>query len=831
MKERQEKERKVAFEIKIVYFFPLDSARLGEMPYICNPFVGKRHRMRKKIIIALWLLFALVVGAVAWAFWAIGEGRIGYMPNLYQLENPVNKFASQVLSSDGRLLGTWSYQRTNRVFLSYNDISPTTIQALVATEDIRFYEHSGIDFRALGRAFVKRGLMRQKNAGGGSTITQQLAKQVFSAKAGSVEERLFQKPIEWAIAVKLERYYTKEEILTMYLNYFDFLHNAVGLKTAAKTYFGKEPKELTTNESAMLIGMCKNPSYYNPVRHPERARQRRNIVLSQMVKAGYLDQATCTALQQEDVTLNFHRVDHKVGEGTYVREYLRSVMMAKKPERSNYASWQYQKFYEDSVAWETDPLFGWCNKNTKKDGSPYNIYTDGLKVYTTIDSRMQRYAEEAIQEHVVEYLQPLFDQERAGKANAPYSSGVSVEKAKANMERAMRQSERYVLMKSAGATDEAIKTAFTTPVEMSVYTPDGDVDTVMTPMDSIRYYKRFLRSGFVCMDSRTGQVKAYVGGINYMHFQYDMAGMGRRQVGSTIKPYLYALAMENGWSPCDVVPNVQQTYTVGNQTWTPRNGSRARYGEMVTLKWGLAQSNNWISAYLMSQLNPKAFVRLLHEFGLMNQDIHPSLSLCLGPCDISVMEMVSAYTAFANRGIRSAPLFVTRIIDVDGNVVADFSSRMNEVISEQSAYKMIVLMRGVIDSGTGSRMRRRYNINAPMGGKTGTTNDNSDGWFVGYTPSLSFGAWVGGDERDIHFNSMTYGHGASASLPICALFLRRVYQDGRLGYSPTEDFDMPEGFDPCAKDDEEVIIDIDESVGLDDLFGGDVDESIVSPDV
>ncbi len=788
--------------------------------------------MRKKIVIVLWLLLLAGVVAAAWAFWAIAEGRIGYMPNLYQLENPVNKFASQVLSADGRVLGTWSYQRANRVFLSYNDIAPSTIQALVATEDIRFYEHSGIDYRALGRAFVKRGLMRQKNAGGGSTITQQLAKQLYSAKAGSVEERMLQKPIEWVIAVKLERYYTKEEILTMYLNYFDFLHNAVGLKTAAKTYFGKEPKDLTVNESAMLIGMCKNPSYYNPVRHPDLALQRRNIVLGQMVKAGYLSQVACDSLRRQPVELNFHRVDHKVGEGTYVREYLRAVMMAKKPVRSNYASWQGQKFYEDSVAWETDPLFGWCNKNTKKDGSHYNIYTDGLKIYTTIDSRMQRYAEEAIAEHVVNYLQPLFEKERQGKPNAPYSAGVSMEKMRKNLDRAMRQTGRYLQMKDAKATDEEIQRAFNTPVEMTVYTSHGDVDTMMSPMDSLRYYKKFLRSGFVCMDTHNGQVKAYVGGINYMHFQYDMAGVGRRQVGSTIKPYLYALAMENGFSPCDEVPNVQQTYTVGNQTWTPRNGSRARYGEMVTLKWGLAQSNNWISAYLMNQLNPSAFVRLLHEFGIMNQDIHPSMSLCLGPCDISVMEMVSAYTAFANHGIRSAPMFVTRITDAEGSIVADFAPRMKEVISEESACKMIVLMRGVIDGGTGSRMRHRYNITAPMGGKTGTTNDNSDGWFVGYTPSLAFGAWVGGDERDIHFNSMTYGQGASASLPICALFLRKVFQDGRLGYSPEEDFEMPEGFDPCGKESDDIIYDVDESVGLDDLFGIDnVDETLVSPDL
>ncbi len=775
--------------------------------------------MLKKIIITMWCLLAIGLIAAFVAFFAVARGYIGYMPELRQLENPVNKFASQVISADGQLLGTWSYQRSNRLFVPYRDIAPSTVDALVATEDVRFYDHSGIDVRALLRAIVKRGLLRQKNAGGGSTITQQLAKQLYSAKAETTEERLMQKPIEWVIAVELERYYTKEEIISMYLNHFDFLHNAVGLRTAARTYFNKDPKELTTEESALLVGLCKNPSYFNPLRFPERALDRRNTVLTQMLKAGKLTQHERDSLATLPLGLNFHRVDHKEGEATYLREYLRGVLMARKPEASQYASWQRQKFYEDSLAWATDPLYGWCNKNKKKDGTPYNIYTDGLKIYTTINSRMQRYAEEAMHEHVTLYLQPAFAKERKGKPGAPYASGISMDKVRQNLARAKRQSERYVTMKRAGFSEAEIDRAFNTPVEMSVYSPDGEIDTLMTPADSIRYYKGFLRSGFACMDVHTGAVKAYVGGLDYRHFQYDMAGVGRRQVGSTIKPYLYSLAMENGWSPCDVAPNVQQTYQVGDQTWTPRNGSRARYGEMVTLKWGLAQSNNWISAYLMSNLNPSAFVRLLHEYGIKNQDIHPSLSLCLGPCDISVLEMVSAYTSFPNHGIRCAPLFVSRIEDNEGNVVGEFSPQVNEVISEESALKMITLMRGVVDGGTGSRMRFRYGINAPMGGKTGTTNDNSDGWFVGYTPSISFGAWVGGDERDAHFDSMNYGQGASASLPICALFLKKVYADASLGYSPDEQFAIPAGFDPCASVSEEDEEGTDESVGLDDLFG------------
>lgn len=755
--------------------------------------------MRKKIILFLWSIFILSICSLAYVFYGIFTGAIGYMPDLQRLENPVNKYASQVLSSDGQLLGTWSYSRENRVFVPYDKIAPSTIQALIATEDERFYEHSGIDYRALIRAIIKRGFFNQKNAGGGSTITQQLAKQLYSAKASSVKERIFQKPIEWVIALKLERFYTKEEIITLYLNKFDFLHNAVGIKTAAKTYFNKEPEELSVVESATLIGMCKNPSYYNPRRFADRCLARRNVVLGQMVKAGYLSKEDANGYSDQPIQLEFHQVDHKQGAAAYLREYLRQILMAKKPERSEYATWQKQQFYDDSLAWATDPLFGWCNKNMNKEGVPYNIYTDGLKVYTTIDSRMQKYAEEALISHVTEDLQPAFERELSKNKNCPYASNLPAKDVESLKNRAKRQCGRYVQMKADGCSEAEIEKAFKTKTEMTVYTSHGEVDTVMTPMDSLMYYKRFLRSGFMCMDNHSGQVKAYVGGVNYSHFQYDMVTQGRRQVGSTIKPYLYALAMENGWSPCDVAPNVQETYTTeAGQTWTPRNGSRSRYGEMVTLQWALAQSNNWISAWLINQLSPAAFVRLLHEFGIQNQDIVPSLSLCLGPCDISVYEMVSAYSTFPRKGVRCTPIFVTKIEDNDGNVLADFIPRAHDVISEESAYKMITLMRGVIDGGTGGRMRGRYHIHAPMGGKTGTTNDNSDGWFVGYTPSLTFGAWVGGEERDIHFASMAIGQGANAALPIAAKFLQKVYDDSHLGYNQEDNFEIPFDFAPCS---------------------------------
>lgn len=773
--------------------------------------------MIRKIIKALWILLAIGVVAVVTIFVSISKGWIGYMPPVEELENPSYKFATEIFSEDDKVLGTWSYSKENRVYTAYKDLSPNIINALIATEDVRFVEHSGIDAKALFRAFVKRGLMFQKNAGGGSTLSQQLAKQLFTENvARNTLQRLFQKPIEWVIAVKLERYYTKEEILSMYLNKFDFLNNAVGIKTAAHTYFGCEPKELKLEEAATLVGMCKNPSLYNPVRFNERSRGRRNVVLEQMRKAGYITEAECDSLQALPLKLTYNRVDHKEGLATYFREYLRGVMTAPKPVKSDYRGWQMQKFYEDSLSWETNPLYGWCAKNKKKDGTNYNIYTDGLKIYTTINSRMQQYAEDAVKEHLGDYLQPVFFKEKEGSKNAPYARSLPEKRVEELLTKAMKQTDRYRLMKEAGASEQEIRKAFDKPEEMTVFSWKGDKDTIMSPMDSIRYYKSFLRTGFMSMDPMNGHVKAYVGGPNYVYFQYDMAMVGRRQVGSTIKPYLYTLAMENNFSPCDQVRHVEQTLIDENGTpWSPRNANNKRYGEMVTLKWGLANSDNWISAYLMGKLNPYNLVRLIHSFGVRNKAIDPVVSLCLGPCEISVGEMVSAYTAFANKGIRVAPLFVTRIEDSDGNVISTFAPQMEEVISVSSAYKMLVMLRAVINEGTGGRVRR-YGITADMGGKTGTTNDNSDAWFMGFTPSLVSGCWVGGDERDIHFGRMTYGQGAAAALPIWALYMKKVYDDPTLGYDQQETFKLPQGFDPCAGSETpngEV-----EEMGLDDLF-------------
>ncbi|MCP9612883.1 transglycosylase domain-containing protein [Coprobacter tertius] len=754
--------------------------------------------MAKKIVIALWALFGMGIVAAIVLFMLVARGYIGYMPPIEDLQNPKDKFASEIYTSDMQVLGRYFY-KANRVYVNYNQLSPYLVEALIATEDVRFYDHSGIDAKALIRAIIKRGLLFQKSAGGGSTISQQLAKLMFSPRAENVLERLFQKPIEWVISVQLERYYTKEEIVNMYLNMFDFLNTGVGIQSASMVYFNTTPDKLTIEQAATLIGMCKNPRYFNPVRHNERTRGRRNTVLEQMYKADYITKAERDSLQDLPLTLDFQRIDHKEGLAPYFREHLRLMMVAPKPVKSNYLAWQSQQYVDDSIAWETNPIYGWCEKNRKADGSKYNLYTDGLKIYTTLDSRMQKYAEEAVAEHIGGYLQPRFTKEKKGRSYGPFARSEPKDKVASIMERAMKNSDRYRNMKKAGASDSEIQKAFGEKVDMQVFSWEGMVDTTMTPMDSIRYLKSFLRTGFMAMDPRTGYIKAYVGGIDFKNFQYDMVSVGRRQVGSTIKPFLYTLAMEEGFSPCDLAPNVQpHLKDEAGRVWSPRNASKARIGEDVTLRWGLANSNNWISAYLMDKLSPSSLVRLMHSFGIKNK-IDAVISLSLGPAEVSVEEMVTAYTAFANKGIRVDPLYVTRIEDNFGNVISEFSPRMTEVFSESAYYKILPMLRDVIDHGTGARIRFRYGITAPMGGKTGTTNNNADGWFMAFTPSLVSGMWVGGEDPSIHFDGMADGQGASMALPIYGLFIQKVYADKTLGYSQTEDFVVPPQYsDPCA---------------------------------
>lgn len=771
------------------------------------------------IIRVLWGSFILGVISIIIVFTLITRGVIGYMPDIKELENPIDKFASQIYTADNEIIGTYSYSKDNRVYGSYDELSPYLVEALVATEDARYYSHSGIDFQALLRVFVKTILLGKDSGGGGSTISQQLAKQLYSPSVENKIQRLLQKPIEWVIAVQLEKYYTKEEIINLYFNKFDFLYNAVGIQSATQVYFNKRPDELSIAEAATLVGMCKNPSYYNPVRRNERTRNRRNVVLEQMQKAGYLSQAQTDSIKNTPLSLQFNALDHKEGLAPYFREYLRLTMNAPKPERKNYFSWQMQQYVRDSIEWETNPLYGWCKKNKKADGSNYNIYTDGLKIYTSLDATMQKYAEEAVDKHIGGYLQPLFEREKRGRKHAPYSEKYALQVPQF-LDRAIRNSDRYRIMKKGGASAGEIQKAFNTPVEMKVFSWHGDIDTTMTPLDSIKYNKKFLRTGFMAMDPRNGQVKAYVGGINFKYFQYDMVTQGRRQVGSTIKPFLYALAMEDGMTPCEEMLHGPQTLIQENgRPWTPRNGNRNRIGQLVSLRWGLQNSDNWVTAYLMKQLSPYAFVRLLHSFGITGQ-IDPVVSLALGPCEVSLSEMVGAYSAFVNKGIRTKPLFVTRIEDEFGNVITNLTPQTHEVLSEDTYVKMIDMLQAVINGGTGSRLRNIYKLTAPLGGKTGTTQENSDGWFMCISPELAMGCWVGGEERSIHFDRITQGQGAAMALPVIGLFLQNIYKDNSLGYSQSSQFETIPGKSACGSNNEEneSLLSVDNNESIDDLF-------------
>ena len=756
-----------------------------------------QSNFRPKFLLWFWGLLVLGLTAIVVVFWLITKGILGYLPPLDELQNPENKYASEVISSDMELLGRY-YRYENRVSVQYDDISSNVIDALIATEDVRFYEHTGVDARSLLRAIVKLG-----RAGGGSTLTQQLAKQLWSPSANNIFERALQKPIEWVIATKLERLYSKEEILTMYLNQFDFLYNAVGIKSAAQVYFSTTPDQLTLEQAAMLVGMCKNPSLYNPRRRPERALNRRNTVLEQMCKYDYITPEVCDSVKALPIDIKYRSVDHKQGLAPYFREHLRRVLTATEPKPSQYSEWNQLQYELDRRQWEENPLYGFCNKNLKSDGTPYDLYQDGLRIYTTIDSRMQQFAEEAVVQYMQE-LQKSFNREKRNKSYAPFSRDLDANEIQDIMNRSMRLTDRYRALRKQGVDEATIRQIFDTPIEMQVFSYDGLIDTVMSPMDSIRWNKHFLRCGFMSMDSRTGEVVAYVGGPNFSHFQYDMVSQGRRQVGSTIKPYLYTLAMDEGMWPCDSTVNDTISLIDGNgQRWSPRDTHDKNRGEIVSLAWGLAQSSNWISAYLMSLYTPEQLVRMMRSFGIEGR-LDPVVSLCLGPCEVSVAEMVGAYTTFPNQGIRMEPLMVTHIEDANGNLLANFVPKTYEVISETTSYKMVYMLQNVMDHGTGVRVRLRYNIKAPMGGKTGTSQNHSDGWFMGFTPSLVGGVWVGGEDRSIHFDNLSAGQGANMALPIWALYMQKVYGCPELGYTEDEDFNIPEWFDPnqgCRHDD------------------------------
>jgi penicillin-binding protein 1A len=712
----------------------------------------------KKFILWFWILFLSPIFAL---FLFVTSVRyLSELPNTEALQNPKTNLATEVFSCDLKVIG--KYYAENRTNVKFKDISPNIINALIATEDARFYGHSGVDIRALGRAMF--GALRgSESSGGGSTITQQLAKMLFPREDLHGINLVIRKIKEWIIAVKLEREYTKQEIITMYLNKFDFINSAVGIKSAAQIYFDSTPDALRLEQAAMLVGMAKNPSMFNPNRFAERSKGRRNIVLQQMKKYGYITEQQCDSLQVLPLTLSFHPENHNEGLAPYFREYLRDVF-----------------------------LKNWCEENPKPDGSKYNIYRDGLKIYTTIDSRMQRYAEEAVTEHL-KALQEDFFKECKQKRNAPFAWNVNKEEIKDIMLQGMKRSGRYKALKKSGMTFEAIEQNFKVPVAMSLFTWKGERDTVLSPIDSIKYYKGYLQTGFISLEPQTGYIKAWVGGINHKYFQYDHVQIGHtRQVGSTFKPFIYALAIQEGYSPCYRLPNVKTCIDMpdGQPVYCPDNSDDKLNGRMLTLQQALANSVNYISAYLIKQFGPQAVVNLARRMGVVSP-IDAVPAICLGTPEISVFEMVGANATFANKGTWIQPTFVTHIEDKNGKVLADFAPRTEEVLSEEKAYVMLQLLKGVVQIGTGVRLRYRYKLMMPIAGKTGTTQNNSDGWFMGITPDLVSGCWTGAEDRAVHFDRTDMGQGASMALPIWAKYMQKVYADKTIKISK-EDFEKPE---------------------------------------
>ena len=751
---------------------------------------------KKKIIKWFWICLivpVLMVFGLLAMVWVFAD-----IPSFEELENPDSKLATQVIAEDGEILTTFHIE--NRSYVTYDELSPNLVQAAIATEDLRFHNHSGIDFRALARVVFKTVLGGNSGQGGGSTITQQLAKTLYpredvSSRIPGVStlKMVWIKLKEWITAVKLERNYTKDEIMNMYMNQIFFGSNAYGIKAASQTFFGKNPIDLTVEESATLVGMVNKPTRYNPALNPDKSLVRRNFVISQMEKAGFLTKAERDSIQQIPITLSYQIQDHNAGLGPYFRDMLRRTMNARKPKKSSYA--QYEDYVVDSLLWADDGLYGWLNKNKKADGSSYNLDKDGLRIYTTINYKMQKYAEEAVAEHLVKDLQKSFWRDLRWKTNKPFSNDIPKETIDQLMKQARRWSDRYRIMKNNGASEADIRKSFDVPVEMRVFSWDkkGYIDTVMTPNDSIKYYKSHLRAAFMAIEPHTGHVKAYVGGPNYRYFKYDNVRQGKRQVGSTIKPFLYTLAMQEGMSPCDKVVNVPQTFMVGDTTWTPKSTDKDEWiGQTVTLKWGLTKSSNNISAYLMKQYGPNAMVEMMRKMGV-GSFLDPVYPLCVGSADISVYEMVAAYNTFPSKGVYVSPIFVTRIEDSMGNVLGEFNNQKREAVSEYTAYLMANLMQGVVNSGTGVRLRAKYGLKGEIAGKTGTTNDQSDGWFIGYTPSLTAGVWVGAEDRQVHFESLSLGGGSNMALPIWGLFMQKVMKDGTLGVYETDRFIAPPG--------------------------------------
>lgn len=716
---------------------------------------------KRKYTFVFWLIFASPVVLGLLLFFSISVGWWGFMPSFEELENPKSNLASEIYSADGELLGTFYIH--NRSNVQFDDLSPNVVNALLATEDIRFRYHSGVDVRSVFRVLIRNIIGGQRSAGGGSTVSQQLAKNLFPRQENpSLAQIVIIKLKEWVTAARLERNYTKDEIIAMYLNTVDFGSHAFGIRSAAKTYFNTTPEELTAEESALLIGLLKAPSWYHPVRNPERALSRRQVVLTQMARYQFISIEELDSLRNIPLDMsNFQIQDHHTGIGTYFREHLRSQLRQ------------------------------WSRNHVKPDGSYYDIYRDGLRIYTTIDSRMQRYAEEAVREHMGNYLQPTFYQHWRGFTNAPYDTDLTQLQIDENIRRTIRRSDRYQSLRREGLPEDSIMANFDKPVPMRVFSWEGDIDTIMSPLDSIWYYKHFLHAGLMAVEPHTGHVKAYVGGIDFRHFKFDHVTGSRRQVGSVFKPFLYTLAMQEGeFGPCTKVPNTPVSFELWDGTlWTPKNSSDTREGEMVTLQWALANSVNFVSAFLMKRYSPEAVIRLVRRMGITS-DIDVVPSIALGVSDLSVYEVVGANATFANKGVYIEPTFITRIEDQSGNLIEAFVPHREEAMNEETAWLMLELMKGVVSEGTGRRLNFRYGFDHPIAGKTGTTQSNSDGWFVGITPDLVTGTWVGGEDRGIRFRTLSLGQGANTALPIWAEFMTRVYADETINIS-MGDFEAP----------------------------------------
>jgi penicillin-binding protein 1A len=747
---------------------------------------------KNKYTLKFWILFSTPVIIFLLILILASFGLLGHMPKIEDLENPKIDLATLIISSDGQVLGNFYYMNQNRTHVEFDRLPKHLVDALIATEDIRFYKHSGIDSKGLARAIILNGILGKRSAGGGSTITQQLAKLLFHSPPKTTFGRIKQKFKEWIIAVKLEKAYTKEEIIALYFNQYDFLFSAVGIESAAKVYFNTSPDSLTIDEAAMLVGMAKNSVLYNPKLFPNKALARRNTVLKQMEKYHYINRTLCDSLINLPIKLDFKPISHNEGLATYFREFIKLNMTAEEPDRKNYSKWNYKTYQEDSTQWKDDPLYGWCNKNIKSDGSVYDLFSDGLRIYTTVDSRMQKNAEEAMAIHLGGYLQPEFFKEKKGRKRAPFANDLTNKQIEYILNHAIRYSDRGMNLYNNGASYEEIFKEFKKPVEMTIFTWQGEKDTVMSPFDSILYYKHFLHTGLMSMEPATGFVRAYVGGLNFKYFKYDHVTQGKRQAGSTFKPFLYVLAMQEGYSPCHMVPVVPITFYVNDTTWAPRSTcKKENIGTMKPLKWGLALSENYISAWLVNQFKPQPIADIAYKMGIKSH-IDPVPSMIYGTSDMSVSEMVGAYSSFANKGVHIDPLFVTRIEDKYGNVLATFLPETHEAISEETAYLMLNLMEGVTNFGTAARLRFKYNLTAEIAAKTGTTNNNSDGWFIGITPKLVTGIWVGAEDRSVHFDNTVMGSGTNMALPIWAEYMLKVYNDPNFGITQEDKFERPD---------------------------------------